>query len=84
MTCISATEAKTHFGKVLENSLVEPVVIEKSGRNVAVIVSFDEFQRMSALEDQYWVMKARKAQKAGFIGSDQSRKLLEDLLDAKE
>jgi PHD/YefM family antitoxin component YafN of YafNO toxin-antitoxin module len=80
----TATYTKTHFGKVLESSLLEPVVIEKSGRNVAVMVSFDEFQRLCALEDKHWASQAHKAQKAGFIGNKASAKLIDDLLNAED
>ena len=80
----TATHAKTHFGKVLETSLKERVVIEKSGRNVAVLLSFDEYQRMLNCEDQYWLGKAAVAQQEGFIGSEESTKFLQGLLDAED
>ncbi len=39
MKTVQATEAKNNFGKLLEDALVEPVAIQKNGRDVAVVVS---------------------------------------------
>lgn len=80
----TATHAKMHFGKVLENALKEPVVIEKSGRNVAVLISYDEYKRLAELEDKYWLTEAVKAKKEGFIGTDASDALLSEILNAKD
>jgi len=44
MKTISASEAKTHFGALMDKAQKEPVTIEKQGRPVAVMISFDEYQ----------------------------------------
>ena len=44
MTTISASEAKTHFGVLMDKAQKEPVTIEKQGRPVAVVISFEEYQ----------------------------------------
>jgi len=44
MTRISASEAKTHFGALMDKAQKEPVTIEKQGRPVAVVISFEEYQ----------------------------------------
>lgn len=44
MTTISASEAKLHFGALLDKAHKEPVTIEKQGRPVAVVISFEEYQ----------------------------------------
>ena len=43
MTKISASEAKTHFGALLDQAQKEPVTIDKQGRPVAVVVSFQSY-----------------------------------------
>ncbi|MEO8756187.1 MAG: type II toxin-antitoxin system Phd/YefM family antitoxin [Devosia sp.] len=43
MVEISATDAKNKFGEVLEMVRKEPVRIQKNGRDVAVIVSAEEY-----------------------------------------
>jgi len=73
---IAATEVKNHFGEYLEEALSEPVVIEKTGRPVAVMLSMKEYERLIALEDAYWAVKALKAEKTGYIGQKESMKIL--------
>jgi prevent-host-death family protein len=45
MAAITATEAKNRFGQVLEMARTEPVHVQKNGRDVAVVISPEEFQR---------------------------------------
>lgn len=45
MITISASEAKTHFGALMDKAQKEPVTIEKQGRPVAVVISFDDYQQ---------------------------------------
>jgi prevent-host-death family protein len=47
MKTVQATEAKNNFGKLLEDALVEPVTIQKNGREIAVILSFEEFKSLT-------------------------------------
>jgi prevent-host-death family protein len=46
MLTLTATDAKTRFGQVLQSALVEPVAIEKNGRELAFIVSSQEYRRL--------------------------------------
>lgn len=48
MVEISATDAKNKFGEVLEMARREPVRIQKNGRDFAVVVAADEFDRIVA------------------------------------
>ena len=80
----TATHARVHFGEVLENALREPLAIEKSGRKVVVILSYKEYERISSLEDQYWLLKAEEAEREGFIGTEAGEKLFQELLHAKD
>jgi prevent-host-death family protein len=45
---ISATDAKNRFGEVLEMARKEPVRIQKNGRDFAVVIAADEYDRMIA------------------------------------
>jgi len=65
MISVTATETKNHFGKVLRQAAKEPVTIEKSGSPVAVLVSYDVFERYQALEDYYWGEIAKAAREKG-------------------
>lgn len=47
MLTLTATDAKTRFGQVLQSALVEPVAIEKNGRELAYVVSSTEYHRLN-------------------------------------
>ncbi len=68
MVTVNATEMRSKFGRYLERTLVEPVVIEKTGQQVAVLISMEEYNRLTKLEDAYWgelALAARKEERAG-------------------
>jgi prevent-host-death family protein len=46
MAEISATDAKNKFGEVLETARKEPVRIQKNGRDVAVMLSAEEYAEL--------------------------------------
>lgn len=72
----TATQVKTRFGEYLDRAQREPVVIEKSGRAVAVLVALEDYQRWQAIEDQIWAERALEARKSGFLGTEQSMEFL--------
>lgn len=45
MKTVQATEAKNNFGKLLEDAIAGPVLIQKNGRDAAVLVSKADFDR---------------------------------------
>jgi prevent-host-death family protein len=47
---IASTEAKTHFGALLDMAQREPIAIHKKGRTVAVIMSAQDFEENQALK----------------------------------
>ena len=47
MKTFSAREAKYNFGRLLDIARAEPVVIEKHGRPVVVVVAVEEFERLT-------------------------------------
>jgi prevent-host-death family protein len=46
MAEMTATEAKNKFGQVLEMAQAEPVAIQKNGRDVAYVVSAEQFRQL--------------------------------------
>lgn len=50
MQRISAHDAKTRFGQMLDAARREPVTIEKHGRPVAVVMSKEEFDDIEAMK----------------------------------
>jgi prevent-host-death family protein len=47
MKTMSAREAKNAFGLMIDTARAEPVLIEKHGRGVVVIISVEEYDRLS-------------------------------------
>ena len=47
MKTMSAREAKNGFGLMIDTARAEPVLIEKPGRGVVVVVSVEEYERLS-------------------------------------
>lgn len=45
---MSAREAKNGFGLMIDTARAEPVLIQKHGRGVVVVVSIEEFERLSS------------------------------------
>ena len=84
MKTVGAKEAKDGFGRLLDLAQREPVTIEKKGRPVAVVLSLEEYQRLEALDDAWWAARAEKAGEEGFIGSEESARLLKEMLNAKD
>jgi prevent-host-death family protein len=53
---ISATEARVHFGKVIEEIQAgsEPIVVEKSGEPVVIMLSPAEYYRLVKQDTDVW------------------------------
>jgi len=47
MKAVSAGEAKRHFGQLIDEARAEPVVVEKHGRPVVVVLAVEEFERLT-------------------------------------
>lgn len=77
----TATEVKNRFGEYLEKARHAPVIVEKTGRKYVVMVSHEEYERLQAIEDQQWAMAAAEAQKSGYIGTEETMKLLTRLAE---
>jgi len=52
MKSMSAKEAKNGFGFLLDTARAEPVTIEKHGRPVVVVISVEEYERLTARLDR--------------------------------
>lgn len=52
MQSVSAHDAKARFGQLLDTALREPVVIERHGRAVAVVLSKEEYDELNDIKLQ--------------------------------
>ena len=73
---VTATELKNRLGRYLEAAQVEPVIVEKSGRMSSVLLSKRRYEQLCRLEDMFWDIRARTAEKEGFLNEDELRELL--------
>lgn len=48
MQTVSSSEARNHLAAVLDKAQHEPITIQKQGRNAAVLLSYEEYERLTA------------------------------------
>lgn len=76
MKTVSATEAKQTFAAVIDKAQREPVIIRKQNRDVAVIMSIEDYQRLTQANlQEFQSFREKIGHKA------QARGLTEDKLD---
>jgi prevent-host-death family protein len=69
----TATELNKHPGKYINQAIKEPVIIERSGQPVAVMVSYERYVQ---LEDTYWGELATEADKEKSLGTKKTMDFL--------
>ncbi len=83
MQYVSATEAKQTFGAILDQVQREPVVIRRQNRDVAVLISPQDYQRLIRLNlEEFQTFRtevSRKAQERGLTEQE-----LAEVLDSPE
>lgn len=47
MKSFSASDAKNRFGQLIDMAQAEPVRVQRQGRDVAIVLSPEEFRRMA-------------------------------------
>ncbi len=83
MRSVSATEAKQNLAAVLDTAQREPVVIRRHDRDVAVILSAEEYERLRALRvAEFQRFCDRVAEKAAARGM--TPEILEQLLSDED
>jgi len=62
-TTVSVAEGKKRFSRLIQDALEkkEEVVVTRRGKPVAVIISYEEYQRSKKIEGYRKIMEARKA-----------------------
>lgn len=79
----TAKEAKNNFGRLLDEARRSPVAINKNGRKVAFVVSYEDYSHFEDIIDAYWGRKAKLAEKGGFLTVAESKKFIDSVLNAK-
>ncbi len=69
MKTFAATEAKQRFGAVIDAAQREPVVIQRQNRDVAIVLSPEDYERIRKFNtfelDKAWDELSRQAQANG-------------------
>lgn len=65
MQQITSTEFKGRLGHYLASTREQPLLVEKSGQPVAVVLSPVEYEQMQEMEDLYWLARAEAAEQSG-------------------
>jgi prevent-host-death family protein len=76
---ISSTEAKTHFGALLDRAQREPVAIHKKGRVVAIMLSMQDFAEHEAMK----LTLLQQAIDAGLASGTSDRSVAEIIAEAE-
>ena len=83
MQNISANDAKSRFGELLDTARREPVTIEKHGRPVAVILSTEDYNELKQIKIEQLRSEVQigidQLERGEYIEVDESG--LSDLLD---
>ena len=69
----TATELNKHPGKYIDCAMKGPVVVERSGRPVTVMVSYERYIQ---LEDAYWGELATAADQEESLGTQATMSFL--------
>jgi prevent-host-death family protein len=78
MRTMSAKDAKNHFGELLMDAQREPVVIEKNGKPVAVVLSFEEHEEIERLKLDW--LKIALAEADADVAAGRMRPLTDELV----
>lgn len=70
MKTMSSKEAKNAFGLLIDTARAEPVMIEKHGRGVVVVVAVEEFERLNQHQGSLAPGEAKNKTRGEFSGRD--------------
>ena len=77
---MTAKDAKSRFGQLLDMAIQAPVIVTKSGRPAVVVMSMGEYQRFVESDDRWWAAEAKKAAKDGYLSAAETKKFINSVL----
>jgi prevent-host-death family protein len=80
MKTISATDLKNKTSETIATAQHEPVAIEKNGRPVAVLIPQADYERLTKLENAYWLARVDAANKSGYVGTEATANFFKEML----
>ena len=83
MKGVPASEVKNRFGQYQQQAMVAPVVILKASNPASVLMSYAEYERLTAIEDAYWAARAAAAEAEGYLGVEESTRFIQAAANVK-
>jgi PHD/YefM family antitoxin component YafN of YafNO toxin-antitoxin module len=80
MNTVNAAYIEQNFNACVVDAIKQPIVIEKSGRPAVVMLSYEEFQRLSDLEDAFRLQRAQDAASEGYLSTEESDEFMKKRL----
>ena len=80
---INARDAQARFGEIMSTINREPITITKHGKETAVVISYEDYNKFQNLEELYWGLKAQEAEEEGYLSPDESETILGTILQSK-
>ena len=83
MRYIKATDAKNNFASAIDIALVEPLVVQRNGRDVVAMVSMEDYELIhQAKVKKFQLLCDEVGKKAQSLGM--TEEILEDILNEDE
>ena len=83
-----ASEARRRFGQLLDAARREPVTVTKGGRAAAMVLSSSDneliLEMQEFLEDRQWCERVAEAERKGYVGARESKRILSEALNAED
>jgi prevent-host-death family protein len=77
----TATEIKTHFGHYLDLAKKgEAIIVERSGKEAAAIMDYDEYRHLKRLDDLVLIEKIKQAEGRGYLNDAESENFFKTML----
>ena len=76
MKTMTATDARQSFSSLLTTVEKEPVTIQKTNNDVAVLISSQRYNELKRIEDILYAEAAKLAIKEGVVSVDESENFL--------
>jgi prevent-host-death family protein len=76
MKVLSSTEVRQNFSAILSAINVEPIIISKQDKEIAVVMSVQRYSELTRLEDILYGKAAELAIKEGFSPNKETQDLM--------
>jgi PHD/YefM family antitoxin component YafN of YafNO toxin-antitoxin module len=83
MKTVKATEMKNKMGQYFQLAMAEPISVQRNGHPIAILLSVNEYERLTRIEDAYWGEKTKAAEAEGFLSEKETKEFMKASLNVK-